>query len=310
MPESAVVAGFERIDVAGLRPAGGDRRRATWPPTGRSPITPSARRSSPAPGVVVAIGAGPLVVGPDLARGVPSDPATRAGRALALQLLAVAIARGNGVPDDQIVVGGLTPWLVGETEPVARAAGEIALRRALLPTIALIFEEPRPERPVGRASCGRRSSRRSSRPAGRSAILRRAPTAATLRTTRRRGRSVAARRWPPRTPSRSLAGAALEHARATADGRAPDARAARRRRLAGGHRRRAGRTRTSARLGADAVAERSDPFDPLRERQLGRPAEADRRATQPPDTAGITWIVESGADRRVERRLARRRRRR
>ena len=58
-------------------------------------------------GVVVSLSAGPLVVAPDLARGVPSDPATRAGRALAIQALAVAIARGNGVPDELLLVGAV-----------------------------------------------------------------------------------------------------------------------------------------------------------------------------------------------------------
>ena len=86
--------------------------------------------------------AGPLLVAPDLASGVPSDPATRAGRALALQLLAVALARRDGLPPDAVVVGALPDWLVDEPDAPARAAAEIALRRALLPEHALAFVEP------------------------------------------------------------------------------------------------------------------------------------------------------------------------
>jgi len=85
----------------------------------------------------VSLSAGPLVVAPDLARGVPSDPATRAGRALAIQALAVAIARGNGVPDELLLVGAVPGWLVDESQPAARAAAEVAIRRQLYPTLGL-----------------------------------------------------------------------------------------------------------------------------------------------------------------------------
>jgi hypothetical protein len=210
-------------------------------------------------GVVVAIGSGPLVVAPDLARGVPSDPSTRAGRALALQVLAVAIARGNGLPDDQIVVGGLTPWLVGETEAVARAVGEVALRRALLPGIGLIFDEPRPD---GR-SAGELWPEivAAVQPAGwTTAVIRRGPTSGTLRTTRIQG--MVAAEIAAAYAERSLGEGALEHARSTA--------ATALRTLEGladhGWRSVMGDGPTGAegaRLGADAVAERSDPFDPL-----------------------------------------------
>ena len=91
---------------------------------------------------IIALSAGPLVVAPDLARGVPSDPATRAGRALAIQLLSAALARGNGLPPEQLLVGALPAWLIGEPSPIVQAAGEIALRRALFPDLGLLFEEP------------------------------------------------------------------------------------------------------------------------------------------------------------------------
>jgi hypothetical protein len=190
---------------------------------------------------------------------MPSNPSSRAGRALALQLVAVAIARGNGVPDDQILVGGLTSWLAGETDPVAFAAGEIALRRALLPSIGLVLEEPRAE---GRATGDLWPALVAAiQPAGATAaILRRTPSAAEIRATRIAASVAAALAASTEPPI--LAGAALEHARATAAAalqtltRLDD----------DGWRAVIGDGPADAidlRLGADAVAERSDPFDPL-----------------------------------------------
>lgn len=263
-PESAIVAAFERIDVMVSDPlaeivdghVAPDRALADHA-FGQSLLARA--------GVIVVLGAGPLVVGPDIARGIPSSPASRAGRALALQLLAAAIARGNGLPDEQIVVGGLTSWLAGETDPVAFAVAEIALRRALMPKNEILLEEPRAE--------GRSTGELwpalgvAVVPHGHTvAILRRAPTAADLRATRI-GASVAAA-LEAATGQRALVGDALEHARATAEAalRTLD-------RLADdGWRAVIGDGPPDAadlRLGADAVAERSDPFDPL-ESELAR----------------------------------------
>jgi hypothetical protein len=258
IPESAIVSGFERIDVAVSDPMADIVDGHVAPDRALADHAFGQALLARA-GAVVVLGAGPLVVGPDLARGVPSNPSSRAGRALALQLLAVAIARGNGVPDDQIMIGGLTSWLAGESDPVAFAAGEIALRRALLPTIGIILEEPRAE---GRASgdlwpalvAAVQPSR------GTAAILRRAPSAADIRATRIAA-SVAVALAASTEPA-VLAGAALEHARLTAAAalRTLD-------RLADhGWRAVIGDGPADAldlRIGADAVAERSDPFDPL-----------------------------------------------
>jgi hypothetical protein len=264
MPESAVVAGFERIDVAVSDPlaeiADGDVApdRALADHAFGQAILARA-------GVTVAIGAGPLVVGPDLARGMPSSPASRAGRALALQMLAVAVARGNGLADDQIVVGGLTSWLVGETDPVVCAAGEIGLRRALLPEIGLIFEEPITD---SRAMAELWPAIVAMlQPSGSTtALIRRGPSAETLRSTR--VAAAVAAQLGGTAESNALAGAALEHARETAAAalRTLD-------RLADdGWRSIIGdgpNDAADSRLGADAVAERSDPFDPLGA-ELGR----------------------------------------
>lgn len=140
-PEGAVVAGFERIDLIasdaieeivadGVEP---DRAIADHAFAHRL-----ARRA----GTSIVVGPGPLVVAPDLTAGQPSDAATRAGRTLALQLVGVALARGDGLPDDQIVVGALPPWVTDEAVPAARALAEVAVRRALFSGHPFAFVEP------------------------------------------------------------------------------------------------------------------------------------------------------------------------
>jgi hypothetical protein len=140
-PEGAVVAGFERIDLIvsdaieeivadGVEP---DRSLADHSFAHRL-----ARRA----GTAVVLGPGPLVVAPDLRAGQPSDPATRAGRTLALQLVGVALARRDGLPADQIVIGALPPWVADEPAPASRAIAEVAIRRALFGAHPFAFEEP------------------------------------------------------------------------------------------------------------------------------------------------------------------------
>ena len=140
-PELAVVAAFERIDVAEadvmIEIVGG--RVAPERALADHAFAHSLLARA---GVIASLSAGPLVVAPDLARGVPSDPATRAGRALALQALSVAIARGNGMVPEQMLVGAMPSWVVGEPQPAARAAAEVAIRRSLFDGISLTFEEP------------------------------------------------------------------------------------------------------------------------------------------------------------------------
>ena len=140
-PDQAVVAAFERIDLVVADPM----REVV---TGR--VDPDraladhvfAHRLLGRAGTRVLVPAGPLLVAPDLARGMPSDPATRAGRALAMQLLAVALARRDGLPASGVVVGALPDWLIDEPAAPVRAAAEVAVRRALLPEHPLAFVEP------------------------------------------------------------------------------------------------------------------------------------------------------------------------
>jgi hypothetical protein len=145
-PEGAVVAAFERIDliasdaVAEIVAGGVEPDRALADHA-------FAHRLVRRAGTMIMIGPGPLVVAPDLSAGLPSDPATRAGRALALQLIGVALARGDGLSADQIVIDPLPPWLTEEPEPAAHAIAEVAVRRALFPGHPFGFLEPPTDRP-------------------------------------------------------------------------------------------------------------------------------------------------------------------
>jgi beta-lysine 5,6-aminomutase alpha subunit len=140
-PEAAVVAALERIDLVESDPideivtVGVDPERALADHG-------FARRVLRRAGASIVIGAGPLVVAPDLTRGQPSDPGARAGRALALQLLGGTLALAQGMPAEHVFIGAMPAWLLGERRPFARAAAEISVRRALLPECPLVFAEP------------------------------------------------------------------------------------------------------------------------------------------------------------------------
>jgi D-Lysine 5,6-aminomutase TIM-barrel domain of alpha subunit len=261
-PELAVVAAFERVDVA-------DSDVMTEIVGGR--VAPERAMADHAfahmllarAGVTVSLSAGPLVVAPDMARGLPSDPAMRAGRALALQALSVAIARGNGLPPEQLLVGAMPSWLVGEPQPAARALAEVAIRRSLFPGTSLTFEEPPGDT---RRSAGETWTAivAAVAPAGPASglILRRAAADS--------DRAAAVSRLAARVTDElqgslttpTLVGLALEHARATVaaavttlDRLADD-----------GWRSVLGDSPDGAehvRLGADSVAERTELFDPF-----------------------------------------------
>lgn len=147
MPESAVVAAFERIDLSEANPMVEIVADGIDPDRALSDHG-FAHRLFRRAGTSVLISAGPLVVAPDLASGVPSDAATRSGRALALQALGAAFARQNGLARDAIMLGALPAWLYDEPIPGTRAVAEAVVRRALFDGHALAFEEPelRPDR--------------------------------------------------------------------------------------------------------------------------------------------------------------------
>jgi hypothetical protein len=137
----AVVAAFERIDVISSDAMAAIVADAVEPDRALADHA-FAHRFAKRAGTAILVGPGPLVVAPDLSAGVPSDPTTRAGRALALQVLGVMLARGDGLPDEQVIVGGLPPWLTDEPSPAARGIAEVAVRRALFPGHPLGFVEP------------------------------------------------------------------------------------------------------------------------------------------------------------------------
>ena len=140
-PDQAVISAFERIDLVVADPM---REIVIGQVDPLRALADHAfgHRLHARAGTVVVIPAGPLVVAPDLEAGHPSDPATLCGRSLALQLVAVALALRDGLPAASISIGALPDWLVDERAAPARAAAEVALRRALLPAHGLAFLEP------------------------------------------------------------------------------------------------------------------------------------------------------------------------
>jgi beta-lysine 5,6-aminomutase alpha subunit len=140
-PDQAVVAAFERIDVIVADPMREIVAGRVDPDRALADHV-FAHRLLCRAGTRVIVPAGPLLVAPDLARGVPSDAATRAGRALAMQLLGVALAQRDGLPASAVAVGAFPDWLVDEPGAPARAAAEVALRRSLLPDHPIAFVEP------------------------------------------------------------------------------------------------------------------------------------------------------------------------
>jgi hypothetical protein len=140
-PEEALVAALERIDIVEADPIeeivsdGIDPDRALADHAFGHRLL---RRA----GALVLLGPGPLIVAPDLERGIPADPATRAGRAFAMQALAVALARGDGLGAGQLAIGGLVPWLADERDPATQALTAVAVRRLAWPDLVLAFDEP------------------------------------------------------------------------------------------------------------------------------------------------------------------------
>jgi hypothetical protein len=271
VPEGAVVAGFERIDIVEADPmteivAGGvDPDRALSDHA-------FAHRLHRRAGTLVAIGAGPLVVAPDLSSGQPSDPATRAGRALALQLMAAAFARGNGLPPEQVVLGAFPAWLADESAPGARVVAEVTLRRALFTGHPLTFDEPITS--TDRSAVWPALVAAALPFAGPTSFVVRHPAkdAAAAQRIAREARAAAAvaAEVASSTAPRPLAGTALDHARAVvaAAGTTLDLLADQGWRAVVGDPP-AGRHR--GRLGAEAVTERTEGFDPFAEALGSRP---------------------------------------
>ncbi|HEX7951207.1 MAG TPA: hypothetical protein VF494_12720, partial [Candidatus Limnocylindrales bacterium] len=191
------------------------------------------------------------------------------GRALALQLIGVALARGDGLPVEQIVIDPIPPWLTDEPEPAARAIAEVAIRRALFPGHPFAFVQPASEG-VGELWGYLRAS--AAVHAGDLAlVLARldpggqdgSPSTSALRAATLVGREVAAGTTPG-----ALTGVALDHARAVVSAAAATLDALRDqgwRTVAGDP---LGASRGLSR-GLETIAERSEAFDPF-EGALGK----------------------------------------
>jgi hypothetical protein len=137
-PEQAVVAAFERIDFVAADPIREIIEDNVDPDRAIADHS-FAHRLQARAGCRVAIGPGPLTLGADLASGIPSDAATRAGRALALQALGVELALCDGLAPDRLMLGLVPDWVVGEV-----GAGAILLqawlRHSLYPEQRLMLD--------------------------------------------------------------------------------------------------------------------------------------------------------------------------
>ena len=263
VPEGAVVAAFERVDLVEADPmaeivvGGVDPDRALADHA-------FARRLHRRSDTLVSIGPGPLVVAPDLASGVPADAATRSGRALALQLVGVALARADGIAADRIVVGAYPGWLADEPSGSARILAEVVVRRLLFASHMLRFDEPEG---VGAESAAAVAwplvaAAALARTGGESLVMRRIHTDGRRAALEGRAVATVAGDLSSVSPAGPLAGVAAEHASAmvaaalatldlladlgwravVGDGPANDGLGS---------------------LGGDAVAERTEAFDPL-----------------------------------------------
>jgi len=140
-PEQAIVAALERVDAVEADPLGEIVAGGVDPDRALADHS-FLRRLLARAGTTVMVGPGPLIVAPDFARGVPSDPPTRAGRAFALQALALALARADGLRPEQLLAGAFVPSLAEERDPVAQALAAVFVRRAAWPDVHLFFDEP------------------------------------------------------------------------------------------------------------------------------------------------------------------------
>jgi D-Lysine 5,6-aminomutase TIM-barrel domain of alpha subunit len=257
VPEGAVVAGFERIDLTEANPMVEIVADGVDPDRALSDHA-FAHRLYRRAGTLVSISAGPLVVAPDLASGMPSDAPTRAGRALALQALAAAFARHNGLAQDQIVLGALPAWLCEEAQPGTRAVAEAAIRRALFAGHALVYEEPdlRPDRSALWLAVVTGSLPH----AGPTALVRQRPSRHPAEVARRaRAATEIAAEVAASSETGPLTGRAHEYATSVV------AAAVRTLERLGddGWRVVSGDDQGGGRVGRGAVVDRSDPFDPL-----------------------------------------------
>jgi hypothetical protein len=257
-PDQAVVAAFERVDVVVADPMREIVAGRVDPDRAVADHV-FAHRLLARAGTSVLVPAGPLVVARDLAAGMPSDPATRAGRALALQLLAVALARRDGLPAEAVVVGAFPDWLVEESDAPARAAAEIAVRRALLPDHPVAFVEPGLRQDL--SSMWHAIVAALLADAGDTLAIVRRPGATVADTADTRGTTRVAASLRASRDLPELRGTALDHATKSVAAATATLRSLEERGWSSIVDEPIGIS--SDRIGADAVAERTEAFDPI-----------------------------------------------
>jgi hypothetical protein len=139
-PEQAVVAAFERIDYVEADPIREIVEDNVDPERALADHS-FAHRIEARAGSRLLLGAGPLALGADVAAGVPSGAATRAGRALALQALGVELALADGLRPEQVLLSCIPSWIVGESDTGA-ALLQAFLRRLTFPDHGLVVVGP------------------------------------------------------------------------------------------------------------------------------------------------------------------------
>jgi hypothetical protein len=135
-PEQAIVAALERIDLVQADPIREIVEDNVDPDRALADHA-FAHRLQARAGCRVVIGPGPLVIGADVMSGVPSDAATRAGRALALQALGLEFALVGGVRADRLLLGAVPEWSLGDGN-AASILLQAWLRRAVFPNHRLV----------------------------------------------------------------------------------------------------------------------------------------------------------------------------
>jgi hypothetical protein len=147
-PEQAVVAATERIDMAAADPfaevveGGVDPDRALIDHV-------FAHRLYARAGTTLLLGPGPVVVAPDLERGTAPRPEDLAGRALALQLLAAELAVAAGMAPGAVAIGALPEQPLLGRPAASRALADIVVRSAVLPEHPLALVAPSPDESAG-----------------------------------------------------------------------------------------------------------------------------------------------------------------
>ncbi len=142
-PEQAVVAAFERIDLVVADPIREIVEENVDPDRALADHA-FAHRLHFRAGTRLVLGPGPLALGEDVASGIPSDAATRAGRALALQALGVELALADGLLPDRLLLGAVPDWVAQERDHRSILV-QAWLRRVVFPDHRLVLQEPQLE---------------------------------------------------------------------------------------------------------------------------------------------------------------------